>query len=96
MEEKNSTRERRRCLECELREFEPTWHDALLAALQAMRDAGEFAERNRAKGDCQSSKNEPVSTEELREEVCAALRKAVQTVPGVELGEVTEATNAKE
>jgi limonene-1,2-epoxide hydrolase len=96
MEEKKSTSNGRGCPECAVHEFEPTWHDALLAALQQVRNAGEVAERSRAKGDSQACKNEPVSTEELREEVCAALRKAVQKLPGVELRQVTEATNAKE
>ena len=86
----------RRCPECEVPEFEPTRHDAMLAAIKQLREAHDAADRCEA-GNERSPTGGPVPAskgprDEPRELPC----RAAQRRSGVKLCEVARQTRLDE
>lgn len=89
MKETQATRSGRSCPECELPEFEPTGHEAALAAAQRVRATIEAAEPDPPSREC-------ITSDELRENVLAALQRAKEAESRTESRAIAGTTKLKE
>ena len=86
----------RRCPECEVPEFEPTRHDALLAAISRLREAHDEADRCEAEHE-RSPTDGPVPVSKgPRDEPRELPGRAAQRRSGVKLCEVARQSRLNE